>query len=369
MTVPAAPSRCSARRRRAPRRRSRAARRRTSRTARGSRRSWRRPGGRDRACGPPRAGRRRRRGRSGRSVSWTRSWARATIASSTTATAAIGRSPRDARELRLGQRFAHEQLVVHAAMLADGSRGLPSSDGRPTPDRNQPAYAAGAVAMPARMSNEADRDPDRRRRRPRPQRRHQERRLSRDRGGLRRPRHPPRLGGADPRPARAPDGGGTGYLRPLDRINTRTIDRTGGTILHTSRTNPRKMRGARAAGLAARGGRGSLSRSTRRLRPDAARARQPRRARDRRAGHDRRRRHPVVLAGPGRRRRAAHGHPQDDGQRRPGHRVLHRLLDRDHPGARRPSTASGRRSARTSGSASSGSSGAMPGSRRCTPRT
>jgi 6-phosphofructokinase 1 len=34
------------------------------------------------------------------------------------------------------------------------------------------------------------------------------------------------------------------YLRPLDRSNTRTIDRTGGTILHTSRTNPRKMRAA-----------------------------------------------------------------------------------------------------------------------------
>ncbi len=32
------------------------------------------------------------------------------------------------------------------------------------------------------------------------------------------------------------------YLRSLDRINTRTIERTGGTILHTSRTNPRKMR-------------------------------------------------------------------------------------------------------------------------------
>ena len=46
-----------------------------------------------RACGRPRAGRRRRRGRSGRSVAWTRSWARATIASSTTATAATGRSP------------------------------------------------------------------------------------------------------------------------------------------------------------------------------------------------------------------------------------------------------------------------------------
>ncbi len=33
------------------------------------------------------------------------------------------------------------------------------------------------------------------------------------------------------------------YLRPLNRSNTRTIDRTGGTWLHTSRTNPVKMRG------------------------------------------------------------------------------------------------------------------------------
>jgi ATP-dependent phosphofructokinase / diphosphate-dependent phosphofructokinase len=32
------------------------------------------------------------------------------------------------------------------------------------------------------------------------------------------------------------------YIRHLDRTNTRTIDRTGGTILHTSRTNPCKMR-------------------------------------------------------------------------------------------------------------------------------
>jgi 6-phosphofructokinase len=32
------------------------------------------------------------------------------------------------------------------------------------------------------------------------------------------------------------------YVRRLDRANTRTIDRTGGTWLHTSRTNPRKMR-------------------------------------------------------------------------------------------------------------------------------
>jgi 6-phosphofructokinase 1 len=32
------------------------------------------------------------------------------------------------------------------------------------------------------------------------------------------------------------------YLLPLDRLNTRTIDRTGGTYLHSSRTNPAKMR-------------------------------------------------------------------------------------------------------------------------------
>ncbi len=32
------------------------------------------------------------------------------------------------------------------------------------------------------------------------------------------------------------------YLRPLDRGKTRTIDRTGGTVLHTSRTNPARMK-------------------------------------------------------------------------------------------------------------------------------
>jgi 6-phosphofructokinase 1 len=31
------------------------------------------------------------------------------------------------------------------------------------------------------------------------------------------------------------------YIRTLDRDNTRTIDRTGGTILHTSRTNPSRV--------------------------------------------------------------------------------------------------------------------------------
>ena len=42
-----------------------------------------------------------------------------------------------------------------------------------------------------------------------------------------------------PRPGDDPD---PAYLRTLDRINTRTIDRTGGTILHTSRTNPARMK-------------------------------------------------------------------------------------------------------------------------------
>jgi len=32
------------------------------------------------------------------------------------------------------------------------------------------------------------------------------------------------------------------YVFPLDRANTRTIDRTGGTFLHTTRTNPAKMK-------------------------------------------------------------------------------------------------------------------------------
>src|SRR5438067_3979326 len=34
----------------------------------------------------------------------------------------------------------------------------------------------------------------------------------------------------------------TRYVLPLNRDNTRTIDRTGGTYLHSSRTNPSKMK-------------------------------------------------------------------------------------------------------------------------------
>lgn len=35
------------------------------------------------------------------------------------------------------------------------------------------------------------------------------------------------------------------YIRRLDRTNTRGIDRTGGTVLHTSRTNPKKIKAVR----------------------------------------------------------------------------------------------------------------------------
>ena len=42
-------------------------------------------------------------------------------------------------------------------------------------------------------------------------------------------------------PGTAPD---PDFVRPLDRRSTRAIDRTGGTILHTSRTNPGRMREA-----------------------------------------------------------------------------------------------------------------------------
>jgi ATP-dependent phosphofructokinase / diphosphate-dependent phosphofructokinase len=41
---------------------------------------------------------------------------------------------------------------------------------------------------------------------------------------------------------RVGSGGADDYIQRLDRLNTRTINRTGGTILHTSRTNPRRVR-------------------------------------------------------------------------------------------------------------------------------
>ena len=62
------------------------------------------------------------------------------------------------------------------------------------------------------------------------------------------------------------------------------------------------------------------------LRPDAGRAREHRATRARLPRAHRWRRHAELRADAARPGRAAHRHPQDDGQRRPGHRVLHRLL-------------------------------------------
>ena len=129
------------------------------------------------------------------------------------------------------------------------------------------------------------------------------------------------------RPGAEPD---PEYVRPLDRANTRAIDRTGGTILHTSRTNPRKMSEARLppfldkaerTRLAAGDGVYDLTplvlRNIKALEPGLSR-------------HDRRRRHALVLGGARRGGCTSHRRAEDDGQRRSGHRVLHRLLHGDH---------------------------------------
>ena len=82
-------------------------------------------------------------------VSWTRSWARATIASPTTATAAIGALTALHRRPRLGQCLVHEELVVHAAMLADGLRPSVTRRARPTPNRNRSTRAGSGSMTPA----------------------------------------------------------------------------------------------------------------------------------------------------------------------------------------------------------------------------
>ena len=126
---------------------------------------------------------------------------------------------------------------------------------------------------------------------------------------------------------------------PLDRVNTRAIDRTGGTMLHTSRTNPRKMQGrSRCRTTSRRHACDTMTTDgeTCDLTPVVLENIE-------RLGLD----YLVPIGGDDTlsfsqtladARRAAHRHPQDHGQRRPGHRVLHRLLDRHHArqGAHQP---------------------------------
>ena len=115
------------------------------------------------------------------------------------------------------------------------------------------------------------------------------------------------------------------HFLPLEENTVRTIDRTGGTFLHTSRTNPSRVRPKDVPRPPRAPHR--RRRAVRLHRPRAARDRVDR---DRRADPDRRRRHALVRAADARRGRARDRDPEDDGQRRPRHRLLHRLLDRDH---------------------------------------
>ena len=151
----------------------------------------------------------------------------------------------------------------------------------------------------------------------------------------------------------------------LDPGVVRTIDRTGGTFLHTSRTNPAKVQADGRARLPG----GRVARTT-------ARATTPRTSLRvlEHLGLDAL----IPIGGddtlsfalrlpdegvPGRR------DPQDDGQRRPRHRLLHRLLDGRHPHRASSSTSCARAPGRTSGWRSSRCSGATAARRRSSPRT
>ena len=183
------------------------------------------------------------------------------------------------------------------------------------------------------------------------------------RGGPRGRRHPPRLG----RAARDSTPTTRRRSRPTSSRSTptavRTIDRSGGTVLHTSRTNPAQGPAAEEPAFLRSGRRdGPVDHTHARpavLEPPG----------HRRADPDRRRRHALVRAPAPRRGRPGRRHPQDDGQRRPRHRLLHRVLDGDHADGRASSTSCARARARTSGSPWSRCSAATAARPRWSPRT
>ena len=123
------------------------------------------------------------------------------------------------------------------------------------------------------------------------------------------------------------------YILPLDRDNTRTVDRTGGTFLHTSRTNPQKMKKLPAV---CAGGDFPKVESTKKgvtsLVYDitVASLEERRRAGSRLPGGDWRRRHAELRGAAGQGRREGDRCSQDHGQRCAQHRVLHRILHRHH---------------------------------------
>ena len=140
--------------------------------------------------------------------------------------------------------------------------------------------------------------------------------------------------------------------RPHDRPHGRHVP---AHLAH----EPGRVSAQRRAGVPRRPGDGRGA-----VRLHGARPARDRAPRDRRADPDRRRRHALVRAAPARRGRAGDRDPEDDGQRRPRHRLLHRLLDRRH--ARRPvhPQPPHARPARTSASRSSSCSAATAARRR-----
>ena len=169
-----------------------------------------------------------------------------------------------------------------------------------------------------------------------------------NRGRERGHRHPAWLGWSRRGQRRHADGMDVSFV-PLTTSSVRTIDRYGGTTLHTSRTNPGQDRPRGHPRRAPPHGSAATAPGTgpptSRLSPRGARA-----AEDRRPRPDRRRRHALVRAEDARRGSAGGGHPQDDGQRRPRDRLLHRLLNCGHPRRRVRPRPCAPPPARTSGS-------------------
>jgi ATP-dependent phosphofructokinase / diphosphate-dependent phosphofructokinase len=123
------------------------------------------------------------------------------------------------------------------------------------------------------------------------------------------------------------------YILPLNRENTRTIDRTGGTYLHSSRTNPAKMK---ALPPVVKGQEFPKSEVTKKGVTSVVYDMTTRVLKNvETLGLD----YLIAIGGDDTlsyaarldtRRLQGHRHPQNDGQRRAQHRVLHRVLDGHH---------------------------------------
>ena len=107
------------------------------------------------------------------------------------------------------------------------------------------------------------------------------------------------------------------YILPLHRENTRTIDRTGGTILHSSRTSPIKMKKLPPVLQGQKTRRERIDEEgsdQHRIRCDSFGAKEYRKARTRLPHCYRRRRHPELRLGTRPEGRQGDRRAKDDGQ-------------------------------------------------------